>query len=59
MVNLLWKFHRLPCTSSNRRPAACEVVGIQYTYAQPAQRTRQRGKALYLQHNLRDAAGIA
>ena len=46
MVNLLWKFHRLPCTSSNRRPAACEVVGgIQYTYAQPAQRTRQQAKS--------------
>jgi hypothetical protein len=56
MVNLLWKFHRLPCTSSNRRPAACEVVGgIQYTYSQPAQRARQRGKALYLQRNLGNA----
>jgi len=33
-------------------PRACEVVsGIQYTYAQPAQRTRQRGKALYLQRD--------
>ncbi len=46
MVNLLWKFHRLPCTSSNRRPAACEVVGgIQYTYAQPAKRTREGSEA--------------
>ncbi len=37
MVNLRRKFHRLPCTPSNRRPVACEVVGgIQYTYSQPA-----------------------
>ena len=53
MVNLRRKFHRLPCSPCNRRPAACEVIGgIQYTHAQPAQRARQRGKALNLQCNL-------
>jgi hypothetical protein len=56
MVNLRRKFHRLPCSPCNRRPAACEGVGgILYTHAQPAQRTRQRGKALYLQRNLGNA----
>jgi hypothetical protein len=46
MVNLLWKFHRLPCTSSNRRSAACEGVGgIQYTHAQTAKRSWEGGEA--------------
>jgi len=46
----------LPCALCNRRSAAYEGVGgIQYTHAQPAQRTRQRGKALYLQRNLGNA----
>ena len=56
MVNLRRKFHRLPCSPCNRRPAACEVVGgIQYTYAQRAKRTRQQGEALNLQCNLGNA----
>jgi len=46
----------LPCALCNRRSAAYEGVGgIQYTHAQPAQRARQRGKALYLQRNLGNA----
>jgi len=45
----------LPCALCNRRSAAYKGVGgIQYTHAQPAQRTRQRGEVLNLQRNLRN-----